>query len=226
MVGARFAGRFLPDAARRRCVPTEAAPTVLSDLFARVRVGALFTLLSANILEDFMRTGRVTGLLLLAGESLVVVLTIARRRARVVDRSAAAALMTALSLAGPPLLRVSEGSPLAVDAATAMLSAAGLVLVVVGKLALGRSFGVVPANRGVVVRGPYTLVRHPIYTGYLVTHAAFLMAHPSPWNAGIILLADTALILRALMEERVLQTDAVYQQYCRRVEWHLVPGVF
>ena len=48
--------------------------------------------------------------------------------------------------------------------------AIGLVLVVVGKMALGRSFGIVPANRGVVVRGPYTLVRHPIYTGYLITH--------------------------------------------------------
>jgi len=51
---------------------------------------------------------------------------------------------------------------------TALLSAIGLVLVVLGKMTLGRSFGVVPANRGVVVRGPYALVRHPIYTGLLV----------------------------------------------------------
>ena len=37
---------------------------------------------------------------------------------------------------------------------------------------------------------------------------------------------DTALVLRALMEERVLSADLEYQQYCRRVGWHLVPGVF
>jgi protein-S-isoprenylcysteine O-methyltransferase Ste14 len=98
--------------------------------------------------------------------------------------------------------------------------------VVMGKMALGRSFGVVPANRGVVVRGPYNVVRHPIYAGYLVTHAAFLLAHPAPWNVAIVLCADTALIVRALMEERVLSTDAAYQQYCQRVGWHLVPGVF
>jgi len=48
---------------------------VVGDLVARVTVGALFTLLSLNLLGDFMRTGHVTGLLLLVGESLVVVLS-------------------------------------------------------------------------------------------------------------------------------------------------------
>jgi protein-S-isoprenylcysteine O-methyltransferase Ste14 len=52
------------------------------------------------------------------------------------------------------------------------------------------------------------------------------MAHPTPWNAGVFIVADIALVLRALMEERILSADMEYQQYCRRVEWHLVPGVF
>jgi protein-S-isoprenylcysteine O-methyltransferase Ste14 len=197
-----------------------------TDLLARATIVALFTLLCVNILANYTRTGRVTGLLLLAGESLVVVLTIARRRARVVDRSVVAAAMTAVSLIGPPLVRATEATPLATDAATAVLSALGLGLVVLGKITLGRSFGLVPANRGVVVRGPYTLVRHPIYTGYLITHIAFLMAQPTRWNACVFLLADTALVLRALMEERVLSGDATYRHYCQRVGWHLVPGVF
>jgi protein-S-isoprenylcysteine O-methyltransferase Ste14 len=198
----------------------------LSDLLARATIVSLFTLLSVNLLADFMRTGRVTGLMLLAGESLVVVLTIVRRRARLVDRSVVAAVLTTVSLVGPPLVRATETAPLIGDAATVILSALGLGLVVVGKMALGRSFGLVPANRGIVVRGPYTFVRHPIYTGYLVTHLAFLIAHPTPWNAGVFIVADIALVLRALMEERILSADMEYQQYCRRVEWHLVPGVF
>jgi len=112
------------------------------------------------------------------------------------------------------------------DAVTAMISAFGLGLVVVGKMTLGRSFGVAPANRGVVVRGPYTVVRHPIYTGYLISHTAFLMANPTPWNAAIILVADTALVVRALMEERVLSNDVEYQGLLPPCGWHLVPGVF
>ncbi len=198
----------------------------MKDLLARVTIVTLFTLMSVNLLVDFMHTGHVTGLLMLASESLVVVLTVLRRRARFVDHSFAAATMTMLSIAGPPLMRAGAAQPLTADVITAMISAIGLLLVVVGKIALGRSFGLVPANRGVVVRGPYNLVRHPIYTGYLITHVGFLMANPSTWNITIMLLADTALVLRALMEERVLKNDEAYQGYCQRVGWHLVPGVF
>ncbi len=197
-----------------------------SELLARATVSVLFTLLTINILQDFLRTGRITGLLLLVSEALVIVLTVIRRPAHIVDRSVLAAMVTAISVVGPPLLLPSDAGGLVPDVVTAAASALGLAFVVLGKLTLGRSFGLVPANRGVVIRGPYALVRHPIYSGYLITHFAFLVAHPSWWNAVVIGIADTALILRALIEERVLNGDAEYQAYCRRVEWHLVPGVF
>lgn len=198
----------------------------VNDLLARAFICTLFVLLSVNLLGEFVRTRHVTGLLLLVSESLVVVLTVLRRRARLVDRSAAAAVVTAISLVGPPLLRATDGPSLAPDLVTATVSAVGLIIIISGKLTLGRSFGVIPANRGVVVGGPYTLVRHPIYTGYLITHVAFVAAHPRPWNAIVVLCADTALIIRALMEERVLVDDDAYRAYCARVAWHLVPGLF
>jgi protein-S-isoprenylcysteine O-methyltransferase Ste14 len=199
---------------------------LLTDAVARALVIVLFALLSANLFTDFVRTGHVTGLLLLASEALVVVLTFVRRRARLVDRSVAAAAVTMLSIAGPPLLRTGEMSAIVPDALTAALSAIGLALVIAGKLTLGRSFGIVPANRGVVDRGPYSVIRHPIYAGYLVTHGAFLLAHPQAANVLVAVVADAALIVRSLMEERVLNGDSAYQAYCRRVGWHLVPGVY
>ena len=197
-----------------------------TDLAARAIVCVLFTLLSANLFLEYSRTGHVTGLLLLGSELTVVVLTVFRRRAGAIDRSALARTVTVISLVGPPLLRAGTEAGLVVDAASAAVSAIGLIIVVTGKITLGRSFGLVPANRGVVVAGPYTIVRHPIYTGYLIVHAAFLLAHPTPWNIALIAVTDTALVIRALAEERVLGRDAVYKSYCRRVSWHLVPGVF
>jgi protein-S-isoprenylcysteine O-methyltransferase Ste14 len=198
----------------------------LSEFTARATVGALFALLSVNLLAEFVKTGHITGLLLLVSEALVVILTLVRRPAQLVDRSLIAAVMTTVSVAAPPMLRASDASSLAPDIVTALASAVGVLLVIVGKLTLGRSFGLVPANRGVVARGPYNVVRHPIYAGYLITHVAFLAAYPGPWNVAIVLIGDSALIVRALMEERVLATDVAYQAYCRRVGWHLVPGVF
>ena len=197
-----------------------------SDLLARTAVGLMFALLSVNLFQDFTRTHRVTGLLLLVGEALVVLLTIVRRRAERVDRSALVMAITTISLLGPPLFRATQKGGLVPDEVTAVVSIAGLALVIAGKLTLGRSFGIVPANRGVVAQGPYRLVRHPIYAGYLVTHFAFLAAHPTPMNLAIVIVSDSALVLRALFEERVLEGDERYRAYCTRVGWHLVPGVF
>jgi protein-S-isoprenylcysteine O-methyltransferase Ste14 len=199
---------------------------VLTDALARVSVGVLFVLLTLSLASEFRRTGHITGLLLVGSEALVVVLTVVRRRAQRVDRSVLAAILTTASLVGPPLLRPSGVEPLASDATTAMLSAFGFAIVVYGKIALGRSFGLIPANRGVVTAGPYAIVRHPIYAGYLLTHVAFAAAHPTLINIGIILVADGALVCRALLEERVLAGDTAYRAYCSRVAWHLVPGVF
>ena len=198
----------------------------LVDLLARTLIGALFLLLSMNLLEDFLRTQRLTGLLLLVSESLVVVLTVMRRRAYLVDTSAAALAITAIALVGPPLLRTGDAPGLLPDALTALVSGAAVCLVIAGKLTLGRSFGIVPANRGVVDKGPYLLVRHPIYAGYLLTHLAFVAAYPRPWNIAVVIISDAALVWRALFEERLLRQDERYQAYCGRVGWHLVPGLF
>jgi protein-S-isoprenylcysteine O-methyltransferase Ste14 len=196
------------------------------DLAARAAVGALFVMLSWNFLSDFLRTGRVTGLLFLVSEALVVILTVVRRRAQTVDRSALAATLTTLSLLGPPFVRPADVPPLAPDVLTASVSIIGVLVVIAGKVTIGRSFGLVPANRGIVATGPYGIVRHPIYAGYLVTHAATLALYPSVWNVTILVIADTALVFRALAEERILSRDRAYQTYCGRVAWHLVPGVF
>jgi len=198
----------------------------LGDLLARAALGLLFVLLSINLVHDFLQTRRVTGLLLLVGEALVVVLLVFRRPARHVDRTTTARVVTTISLLGPPLLRAGTEPALLPDLVTASASCVGLLVVIAAKLTLGRSFGLVPANRGVVVSGPYGFMRHPIYAGYVISHAAFLAAHPTMVNIGLVVVADVALVLRALLEERTLLGDEQYRSYCERVSWHVIPGVF
>jgi protein-S-isoprenylcysteine O-methyltransferase Ste14 len=217
-------GRLTPgvDADARVQVPQRD----VADNIARLIIVGLFSFMAVRIGANFLETGRLTGLLLLASEALVVVFTVLRRPPAIVDRSLRARLLTTLSIMGPPLVRPVALTPLVPDAVTVALSAVGLLVVIGGKISLGRSFGLIPANRGIVSTGLYRLVRHPIYLGYLVTHVAFVAANPTPWNIGLLLTSDIALLARAVCEEQTLARDEAYRAYQTHVRWRVLPGIF
>jgi protein-S-isoprenylcysteine O-methyltransferase Ste14 len=210
----------------RQPAPSAIQSRDVADNVARVLLVALFSFMAVRLGADFVETGRLTGLLLVASEALVVVFTVVRRAPAAVDRSLRARVLTTLSLLGPPLVRPSLVAPIAPEAVTVALSALGLLVVIGGKLSLGRSFGLIPANRGIVSTGLYKLVRHPIYLGYLVTHFGFAAANPTMWNVAILVAADLALMARAVCEEQTLARDEAYRAYQARVRWRVVPGVF
>ena len=103
---------------------------------------------------------------------------------------------------------------------------AGMMFQISAKVALWRSYGLIPANRGVKTGGPYRFVRHPMYFGYTLTHIGFLLGFPSLQN--FLLYVSTFLIevARLLREERILNQDSVYRDYATRVHYRLIPGVF
>ena len=198
----------------------------LADIAARAAIIVLFSMMAVRFGADFLKTGRVTGLLLLVSELLVVVLTVMRRSATAVDRSLRARALTAVSMLAPPLLQPAQVAPILSQSVTVGASVVGLAIVIAGKITLGRSFGLMPANRGVVSAGVYRVVRHPIYLGYLITHVAFLLATPSAWNIAALVAADAALLLRAVCEEQTLSRDSQYRAYQQVVRWRVCPGLF
>ncbi len=83
----------------------------------------------------------------------------------------------------------------------------------------------VPDGR-LVDRGPYGLVRHPIYTAVLLLIVGGLSRTPSA--AGALLTLASALFFdrKSAHEERLLTAAYPgYADYCRRVPWKLLPGV-
>jgi protein-S-isoprenylcysteine O-methyltransferase Ste14 len=100
----------------------------------------------------------------------------------------------------------------------------GYGLVFWSLFALGSHFGVAPADRGLITRGPYRLVRHPMYLGELILRAALLVGSPQPVLAGVMLFVlITIQILRIQREERIIRG---YDRYAVQVRFRLVPGVW
>jgi protein-S-isoprenylcysteine O-methyltransferase Ste14 len=74
--------------------------------------------------------------------------------------------------------------------------------------------------------GPYQLVRHPMYSGYVVTQLGFLLLNPSLWNAAVYALAWTTLVMRIGEEEKFLSQDIAYRDYQADVRYRLIPGIY
>jgi protein-S-isoprenylcysteine O-methyltransferase Ste14 len=102
----------------------------------------------------------------------------------------------------------------------------GMLVSMTGLISLGRSFGIVPANRGVQRSGLYRFVRHPMYFGYVVMHSCFVGQHFTYYNVGILFLFVLFTVLRIIMEERHLSKDDAYREMQQAVRYRLVPFVW
>lgn len=123
------------------------------------------------------------------------------RRSREVLAFAACTVAMAgvLVISGP-----SPGTSASLLLAGDAVAVAGCVWLLVSVLALGRCFGVLPEARGFVRRGPYRLVRHPVYLGEIVALVGLVVAAPAFWNVIVLALFVSAQIIRTRLEERAL----------------------
>jgi hypothetical protein len=99
----------------------------------------------------------------------------------------------------------------------------GVVFSLWGLASLGRSFGIAPADRGLVCSGAYRLVRHPMYAGELLSFLAVILANPGIWNGLLFFIILLVFILRIGWEEQILNG---YAAYSRWVRWRLLPFVW
>jgi protein-S-isoprenylcysteine O-methyltransferase Ste14 len=98
--------------------------------------------------------------------------------------------------------------------------------VAVAAVFLGRSFGLVAANRGVQLGGAYRLVRHPMYGAHALGYLGYVLTYPSAAN--VMVVGATLLLLnaRAVAEERILARDPAYREYLQRLPWRFLPYVY
>jgi protein-S-isoprenylcysteine O-methyltransferase Ste14 len=164
--------------------------------------------------------------LLVISESLGVFLILTRRSTTTVSTHPLDWALSLIAVNAPLLAVPAAASTFMPSQIPITLMFAGMIIQISAKAALWRSYGLIPANRGVKTGGPYRFVRHPIYAGYTLTHIGFLLGFPSLQNFLLYFATFLIEVARLIREELILNKDPLYCDYTTRVHYRLLPGVF
>jgi protein-S-isoprenylcysteine O-methyltransferase Ste14 len=121
---------------------------------------------------------------------------------------------------------LAPGIHLVPEAVGTTLQVVGLGWQIFAKLSLRRSFGLLPANRGIVSSGAYRFMRHPIYLGYCIADIGFLLANFGLQNLLVYGGLFALQAYRILREEKLLSADEAYRTYKGKVRYRVIPGLF
>ena len=190
-------------------------------------MGALIAALFARrYLLLYISSHRLIGVAFFFQQMWIMSAFVARRSPFAVSRRARDWLLAYGGTFGGVLLQpIPAHSHWGIDAGLAV-QLVGLLVSVASLFVLGRSFGSVAANRGLVHRGPYAVVRHPLYAGYFLIQIGYVLYSLSWWNVFVVLFVTGCNVGRALVEERLLEVSGEYGEYQREVRWRLFPRIW
>jgi protein-S-isoprenylcysteine O-methyltransferase Ste14 len=85
----------------------------------------------------------------------------------------------------------------------------------------------VEKGQKVISTGPYSIVRHPMYSGMCVMFLFTPLALGSWWALVVFIFLPVVLIFRILNEESVLLKDLEgYKEYCQKTRYRLIPFIW
>ncbi len=201
--------------------------SALLDQSERILLCVLFLAMAYRFLTAFFTDGAYINILYLLDQFIIFAFVLVRRPAGSISRSPSDWAVAFGASYLPMLLAPADLPSGVIDPRTASaLMLVGVLIHVAAKFTLRRSFGVVAANRGVKDAGLYRFVRHPMYTGYFIVQAAFLLVGPTLWNAGVLLAAWILQLYRIKAEESLLSADERYRDFAERTRYRLIPGVY
>lgn len=199
----------------------------LTEWLLRVFAIAAYSFFVWNVGRNWLaEPERLTLLMLLVTEGVSLLIVVFARKATLRDLAPLSIMATVYAAYYFVLLRFTGTTRLIPEWMGIAFQLTGLVVQLSAKLALGRSFGLLPAVRGIVTRGPYRYVRHPIYFGYLIAHIGFLLSNFNVQNIGVLMSLYVAQLWRIHREELALSTDPSYATYRKTVTWRLIPGIY
>jgi len=200
---------------------------ILSEGAMRLLAVIVFSIFVASALHQFIKDpSRVSLLLLAVSEMFTLGLALCTRVPRERDWNPVTVIVSVCASFYFLAFSIGPGIHLFPEKISAALQVAGMLIQLGAKFHLRRSFGILPANRGIVVSGPYRFLRHPIYFGYFVNQAGFLLSNFGLQNLAVLVALWLLQAFRVIREELVLMKDPEYRDYAARVHYRFLPGVF
>jgi protein-S-isoprenylcysteine O-methyltransferase Ste14 len=196
----------------------------LGQVLSRAVLVALFLLFAWSNFSHWRATGKPSGLGTTALEGWAAVLFLVRRPADRLSHRPLAWVAAPIGSFAMLLARPHDGG--LPQLPCELIQLGGVLFALAGLATLGRSFGLVAADRGLKTGGPYRLVRHPAYAGYLIAYVGYVLENPAPLNFLLLCVSTAFQLMRIREEEAVLSADRGYRLYRERVPYRLVPRLF
>ena len=199
-------------------------PRGVSAALLNVALATLYALFLIRHADAFLATHELPLLAVVALETMVVVMFVARREASVTNLSPLALAATALGTFSTLFVAPIQSSNVP-SAITVAIQLVGLTMATIAMGSLRRSSG---------SRLPTEESRRPACTGmsviryaaYLVTFGGYVLAYPAPRNLVVLACAIAGQVLRMQLEERLLLRDPQYVDYAARTRFRIVPGLY
>ena len=187
-------------------------------------LAACYGLFAYSNLNSFLDNPRLSVFLIVVAETIAAMFLIIRRDPDETWHSWQTWLTTTCGTLAPLLLRpVEAAEDLPIGEALLLF---GFIIQILALVSLNRSFGLLPALRGVKSSGLYGWVRHPLYSAYVVYFIGYLINNQSFNNAAVAVLGIAFLVMRIHYEEALLIKQADYKQYLSKTRWRLIPAVW
>jgi protein-S-isoprenylcysteine O-methyltransferase Ste14 len=191
-----------------------------------VFMASLWGLFVASSFLSWQQNGKILSLGLLIVNTLLLFLFLTRRESTDISRRVRDWLIPILTVVLSMALRPHPVINSTYSGVSVTLQCIGIIAITISLLSLGRSFGVIPANRGIKDVGFYKIVRHPLYASEMLFYFGFLIGNMSLYNLPIVILILWGQIYRSVSEEQLLSKENSYRDYMDTVKYRMIPGIF
>jgi protein-S-isoprenylcysteine O-methyltransferase Ste14 len=183
------------------------------------KLAVIFWIILASFqLGSSLVTGNLSRLLLTIQAGLIATFLLTRKQS-IRNVNVAKQIFSWASVIAPLAIQTNSNHNIQSE----ILAIFGTLLSIWALKNLKGAFGISPADRGLVTKGPYKIIRHPMYTGELITLLGITFTNLSIWNLMISALTVGSIYQRIIWEEKIIKN---YDQYSKKIPFRLIPKVW